>query len=103
MPLRLVHTTGRSKVRGDHTMLVTAPPTLGQRQAALVVVVLQFVACAVVAPFPVDLPRIDSFVPVLLTIIFIADFITAVLLFSQTTIVASRASWSSQTAISFLP
>jgi two-component sensor histidine kinase len=49
------------------------------------------VACAVVAPFPVYLPRIDSFVPVLLAIIFVADFITAVLLFSQTTIVASRA------------
>jgi two-component sensor histidine kinase len=55
------------------------------------VVVLQFVACAVVAPFPVDLPRIDSFVPVILAIIFVADFITAVLLFSQTAIVASGA------------
>jgi two-component sensor histidine kinase len=70
---------------------VTAPPTLQQRRAALVVVGLQFVACAVVAPFPANLPRVDSFVPVILTIIFMADFITAVLLFSQTTIVASRA------------
>src|SRR5262249_36785033 len=71
--------------------LATASPTLRQRRAAFVVVVLQFVACAVVAPFPTHLPRIDTFVPVLLTIIVVADFITAVLLFSQTTIVASRA------------
>ena len=71
--------------------LLTASPTLRQRQAALAVVVLQFVACAVVAPFPAHLPRIDSFVPVILAIIFVADFMTAVLLFSHVTIVASRA------------
>jgi two-component sensor histidine kinase len=74
-----------------HSTLLTTSPTLRQRQAALVVVVLQFVACAVVAPFPAHLPRIDSFVPVILAIIFVADFMTAVLLFSHTTIVASRA------------
>jgi two-component sensor histidine kinase len=56
-----------------------------------VVVVLQFVACAVVAPFPAHLPRIDSFVPVILAIIFVADFITAVLLFNQSTLVVPRA------------
>jgi two-component sensor histidine kinase len=71
--------------------LATASPTLRQRRAALAVVILQFVACAVVAPFPSHLPRIDSFVPVILDIIFVTDFITAVLLFSQTTILASRA------------
>src|SRR5262249_29114052 len=91
MRLRLVRTTGWPKIRGDHSTLVTESPTLRQRRAALVVVVLQFVACAVVAPFPAYLPRIDSFVPVILAIIFVADFITAVLLFSQTTVVASRA------------
>jgi two-component sensor histidine kinase len=73
------------------TTLATASPTLRQRRAAFVVVVLQFAACAVVAPFPADLPRIDSFVPVILAIIFAADFITAVLLFSQITIVESQA------------
>src|SRR6516165_4447020 len=91
MPLRLVYTTGWPEIRGDHSTLVTASPTVRQRRFALLVVALQFVACAVVAPFPANLPRIDSFVPVLLTIIVVADFITAVLLFSQTTIVASRA------------
>ena len=71
--------------------LATALPTPQQRRAAFAVVVLQFLACAVVAPFPAHLPRIDSFVPAILTIIFVADFITAVLLFSQTTVVTSRA------------
>jgi hypothetical protein len=48
-------------------------------------------ACAVVAPIPAQLPRIDSFVPVILAMIFVADFITAVLLFSQSVMAASRA------------
>lgn len=66
-------------------------PTSAQRRFALVVVVLQFVTCAIVAPFPTRVPRIDSFVPVILTIVFVADLITAVLLFSQSLIIASRA------------
>src|SRR5262245_3965995 len=81
MPLRLADTTGLPKNPGEHSTLATASPRLRQRRAALVVVVLQFVACAVVATFPVELPRIYSFVPVILAIIFVTDFITAVLLF----------------------
>jgi two-component sensor histidine kinase len=74
-----------------HSTLATASPTLRQRRSALVVILLQFVTCALVAPIPAHLPRIDSFVPVILAVVFAADFITAVLLFSQTTVVASRA------------
>jgi Membrane-associated sensor, integral membrane domain len=70
--------------QGAHSTLATAPATPRQRRAALFVVVLQFVACAVVAPFPAHLPRIDGFVACILAIIFVADFITAVILFSQT-------------------
>ncbi|MGZ5154421.1 MAG: sensor histidine kinase, partial [Burkholderiales bacterium] len=43
------------------------------------------------APIPAQLPRIDSFVPVILAMIFVVDFITALLLFSQSAIAASRA------------
>jgi signal transduction histidine kinase len=71
--------------------LAYLPPTLAQRRFALFVVVLQFVACAVVAPIPVQLPRIDSFVPVILGIVFVAYLITAVMLFGQSAIIASRA------------
>ena len=66
-------------------------PTPAQRRVACAVAVAQFMACAVVAPIPAQLPRIDSFVPVILAMIFVADFITAVLLFSQSAIIASRA------------
>jgi hypothetical protein len=71
--------------------VATASPTMQQRRAAFAVVVLQFLACAVVAPLPAHLPRIDGFVPAILAIIFVADFITAVLLFGLTIIVGSRA------------
>jgi two-component sensor histidine kinase len=71
--------------------LANLPPTSAQRRFALVVTVLQVVACAVVAPVSAHLPRIDSFVPVILAIIFVADLITAVLLFSQSAVIASRA------------
>jgi len=71
--------------------LAYAPATSGQRRFALAVTLLQFVVCAVVAPFPAQVPRIDSFVPVILAVIFVAYLITAILLFSQSVIGASRA------------
>src|SRR5262252_2278222 len=91
MPLPLVHTTGLPQIRGDCSTLMTASPTMRQHRAALVVVILQVVACAVIAPVPAQLPRIDGFVPAILAIIFVTDFITAVLLFSQSIVEASRA------------
>lgn len=71
--------------------LAQLAPTSAQRRFALVVVVLQFVACAVAAPVSSQVPRIDSFVPVILSIIFVADLVTAVMLFGQSAIIASRA------------
>jgi signal transduction histidine kinase/ActR/RegA family two-component response regulator len=75
----------------DNISLAFRTPTTAQRRFAFVVAVAQFMACAVVAPIPAQLQRIDSFVPVILAMIFVADFITAVLLFSQSVIVVSRA------------
>jgi signal transduction histidine kinase/ActR/RegA family two-component response regulator len=75
----------------DNISLAFQTPTTAQRRFALVVAVAQFIACAVVAPIPAQLPRIDSFVPVILAMIFVADFITAVLLFNQSVLIASRA------------
>ena len=71
--------------------LTNLPPTSGERRFALIVVVLQFVACAVIAPIPATVPRIDGFIPFILAIISVADLITAVLLFSQASFPASRA------------
>jgi membrane-associated sensor protein len=53
--------------------------------------VLQFVACLVISSFPASVPKIDSFIPTILAIVFVADLVTAVLLFNQSSLVASRA------------
>lgn len=71
--------------------LTNLPPTSAQRRFALIVVVLQFVTCAVIAPIPATVPRIDGFIPFILAIIFVADLVTAVLLFNQSSVIASRA------------
>jgi two-component sensor histidine kinase len=64
---------------------------LGQLRFALAVAILQFVACLVISSFPASVPRINGFIPVILTIVFVADLITAVLLFNQSSLIASRA------------
>jgi signal transduction histidine kinase len=71
--------------------LTHLPPTPAQRRFALFVVVLQLMACTVIAPIPTTVPRIDGFIPFILAIIFVADLITAVLLFGQASF---SASWS---------
>jgi two-component sensor histidine kinase len=71
--------------------LARQPATLGQYRFALVVAVLQFVACLAISSFPASVPRIDGFIPAILTIVFLADLITAVLLFNQSSLIASRA------------
>ena len=71
--------------------LTYLPVTLAQCRFALAVAVFQFVACGVVAQFASPMPRIDGFIPVILAIVFVADLITAVLLFNQSVVVASRA------------
>src|SRR6516225_884318 len=71
--------------------LANLPATSGQRRLALAVVVLQFMICAVVAPLAPPAPRIDGFIPVVLAIVFVADLITAVLLFNQSAVIVSLA------------
>jgi hypothetical protein len=71
--------------------LAHQPATLRQRRFVLSVAVLQFVACLVISSFPASVPRIDGFIPAILAIVFIADLITAILLFNQSSLIASRA------------
>jgi hypothetical protein len=71
--------------------LTHLPATSEERRLALAVAVFQFVACGLVAPFAPPVPRIDGFIPVVLTTVCIANLITAVLLFNQFVITASRA------------
>ena len=60
------------------------PATSRQRAVAVGVVVALFALAALVAPFAdIQIGRIDSFVPVLQTVLSAADLLTATLLFAQ--------------------
>jgi len=65
-------------------VIATMPATSRQRRAALTVIVAFFAVALIVAPFAdVQVGRIDSFIPVLQTVLSLADLITATLLFTQ--------------------
>jgi signal transduction histidine kinase len=69
----------------DSPVAVTSLPIgVTQRNAALIVAITLFAVAVSVAPFaPVGLVRINAFIPVLQTVICVADLITAALLFAQ--------------------
>src|SRR5258708_35771995 len=60
------------------------PATERQRSIAVGIVILLTVAAAVIAPFAsIQVARVDAFIPVLQTVLSVADLITAALLFAQ--------------------
>jgi signal transduction histidine kinase len=68
------------------------PPSPRHRRAALAAVVILTLAVAAVAPFAaMQLPEIGSFVPVVEAIILATDLTTAILLFTQFSVVRSPA------------
>lgn len=71
--------------------IATMRPTLRQRRLAYTVVAMLAISFGAVAPFAdKQLVRIDSFVPTVEAVILVTDFTTAVLLFSQFSIVGLR-------------
>src|SRR5258708_37053356 len=82
------HTSDR-----DFPVVVASMPTTSrQRAVAVGVVVVLFALAALVAPFAnVQIGRIDSFVPVLQTVLSAADVLTATLLFAQYSVQPHRA------------
>ena len=65
-------------------VIATMPATARQRRTALAVVVVLFAVALIVAPFAdIQVGPIDSFIPVLQTVLSVADLITATLLFTQ--------------------
>jgi signal transduction histidine kinase len=73
-------------------VIATMPATEGQRAVAIGVVILLIVAAAVIAPFAsIQLPQVDAFIPVLQTVVSVADLVTATLLFAQFSIQPQRA------------
>jgi len=74
------------------TWLVALPPTPVQRRWSFSVCSILLVGLGILAPFAdTPLPRITVFIPSFEAIIFVTDFITSVLLFSQFSIYRSGA------------
>ncbi len=71
--------------------LATQPPSEGQRWLTFAIGASVLAASAATLPFgAVQLERSDGFVPAVEAIIFLSDLITAILLFSQGRMIASR-------------
>lgn len=72
--------------------IATIPATAPQRRAAIGVVIALVIATVLVAPFAgLQLGRVDPFVPVLQTVLAMADLITATLLIAHYAILPQRA------------
>ena len=85
---RQAHTSDRDVP----VVVALMPATSRQRAAAVGVVVALFALAALVAPFAnIQIGRIDSFVPVLQTVLSAADLLTATLLFAQYSVQPHRA------------
>ena len=72
-------------------IIASTPPDAGQRRLVVVIIVLLMLGMAIAIPFAgVQGPRIDAFIPVLQTVMCVADLITACLLFAQYSIQPQR-------------
>ena len=73
-------------------IIATMPATARQRAIAVGILILLTVATAAIAPFAsIQLPQINAFIPVLQTVVSIADLVTASLLLAQFSIQPQRA------------
>src|SRR4051812_48966174 len=73
-------------------VIATMPATERQKTIAISVAVGAVLAAAGIAPFAsIQLGRIDAFIPVLQTVVSVADWVTAILLFAQYAIQPQRA------------
>ena len=82
---RLPEVEAEDSVQTDFPLVIaTMPATKRQRAIAVGMVILLIVAAAVIAPFAsIQLPQVDAFIPVLQTVVSVADLVTATLLFAQ--------------------
>src|SRR5262245_30955501 len=74
------------------SLIATLPPTREQTRAGLVISVLLFVLFLFALSLaPIQLARVDAFIPIVATVMFLTDSITATLLFAQFSTLRSRA------------
>ena len=76
---------------GSDFSVATAPSTTRHRRLAIAVIIATFLGYAAIVTYAATpLPRIDSFIPTVYAIIFVADLVTAVLLYAQFSATSSR-------------
>ena len=72
-------------------VIANMPASAIERRVAFVLMVFLFIIFMMVAPFAsVALPRVDAFIPVIQTVVCVAELVTAVLLFAQYSIQPQR-------------
>jgi phosphatidylserine synthase len=87
-PKELAHDAGKEVP----ALIASLPASAQQRRSALGVVIFFSVVFALVVPFaPLQVGRIDPFIPVVQSIVCVTELITAVLLFAQYSIQPQRA------------
>lgn len=65
-------------------VISTTPASAAERRVAFALIVFLFIIFGMVTPFArVPLPRVDAFIPVIQTVVCIAELVTAILLFAQ--------------------
>jgi signal transduction histidine kinase len=80
-------------VPGEQSILLSAlPPTKEQNRLAVIIALVLLIAFFITLPFMrVQLPTVNAFIPIVDTILFLNDLITAALLYAQFSVVRSRA------------
>jgi signal transduction histidine kinase len=72
-------------------VIANMPASAAEKRVALALTVLLLIVFMMVAPFAsLPLPRVDAFIPVIQTVVCIAELVTAVLLFAQYSIQPQR-------------
>jgi signal transduction histidine kinase len=65
-------------------VIANIPASAAERRVAFALIVFLFIIFGLAAPFArVPLPRVDAFIPVIQTVVCVAELVTAILLFAQ--------------------
>ena len=91
MPKGAVGELTREPSHDFPVVIANTPASTAERRVALALVVFMFIIFGLVAPFaPVPLGRVDAFIPVIQTVVCVAELVTAILLFAQYSIQPQR-------------
>jgi FtsH-binding integral membrane protein len=65
-------------------VIANLPASAAEQRVAFALIVFLFIVFVMVAPFAsVPLPRVEAFIPVIQTVVCVAELVTAILLFAQ--------------------